>query len=56
MIKEINSKLCPEIKVFGIKLVTKNFNAKNSASSRYYEYLLPLSMLKTETNKEMENE
>ena len=45
MIKEINSKLHKDIKVFGLKLVTKNFNAKNSASSRYYEYLLPLKML-----------
>ena len=56
MIKEINSKLHKEIKVFGIKLVTKNFNAKNSASSRQYEYLLPLSMLRTESNQNQSNE
>ena len=34
MIREINNKLHKDIKVFSIKLVTKNFNAKNSASSR----------------------
>jgi tRNA pseudouridine(38-40) synthase len=51
MIKEINSKLNKDIRVFSIKLVTKNFNAKNSASSRYYEYLLPLSMLKNDSDK-----
>ncbi len=50
MIKEINSKLNSDIKVFGIKLVTKNFNAKNSASSRFYEYLLPINMLKNSSN------
>lgn len=49
MVKEINYKLHSDLKVFGIKLVTKNFNAKNSAGSRKYEYLLPIKMLKNET-------
>lgn len=51
MIKELNSKIHPDLKVFGIKLVTKNFNAKNSASSRKYEYLIPLSILKNGSDK-----
>jgi tRNA U38,U39,U40 pseudouridine synthase TruA len=51
MIKEINSKIHTDLKLFGIKLVTKNFNAKNSASSRKYEYLLPISILKNGSDK-----
>lgn len=50
--REINEKLPENIKVFGIKFVTKSFVAKNSASSRIYEYLLPEHLLRTERNKE----
>jgi tRNA pseudouridine38-40 synthase len=45
MVTEINAIIDPEIQVFGIKLVTKNFDVKNSARSRKYEYILPAKLL-----------
>jgi tRNA pseudouridine38-40 synthase len=45
IIKEINSTVDPRIQTFAIKLVTKNFDVKNSARSRKYEYILPAKLL-----------
>lgn len=50
-VRTINQYLPEDIKVFSIKLVTKNFVCKTSATSRKYEYILPISVLKNETNK-----
>ena len=46
VIKEINSHLPSEIEVFTMKFVTKNFDTKNSARSRKYEYIIPLDFLR----------
>lgn len=42
--------------MFGIKLITKNFVCKTSATSRKYEYILPISILRTESNKDLSDE
>lgn len=54
-VRSINAYLHEDLKVFGIKLVTKNFVCKTSATSRKYEYILPISVLKNETNKDKSN-
>ncbi len=46
IIKEINAVLHESVKVFSMKFVTKHFNVRSHASSRKYEYLLPLELLK----------
>lgn len=50
IIDEINIYLPSEIKIFGIKRVTKHFVAKNSATSRIYEYILPIKILQNSEN------
>ena len=46
LVKDINVNLPEEIRIFSLKYVTNSFAPKNKASSRKYEYLLPLSILK----------
>lgn len=41
MSRQINSKLVEQIRVVGMKRVTKNFNSKNNADARTYSYILP---------------
>lgn len=53
---EVNQVIHEDLKVFSIKLVTKNFVCRSSATSRKYEYILPIDTLKTETNKEKSDE
>lgn len=55
-VKEVNEVIDENLKVFAIKLVTKNFVCKSSATSRKYEYILPLSILRNEKNKEKSDE
>lgn len=40
-IEEINSRLPPCIKVFGIKRATNKFNSKSKCNARTYSYTLP---------------
>ena len=53
---DINEVIDEDLRVFGIKLVTKNFVCKSSATSRKYEYILPISILRTESNKEKDDD
>lgn len=39
--ESINEQLPKEIKIFGVKVVTGGFHAKERTDSRYYEYLMP---------------
>ena len=43
--KTINTNLREDVRVFGLKLVTKNFVPWTSATSRKYEYLFPIDIL-----------
>jgi tRNA pseudouridine38-40 synthase len=45
VIDKTNSHLPPDIRVFGLSKVTKNFNAKIACGKRRYHYLLPTYML-----------
>lgn len=56
MVNEINAIIDPEIQVFGIKLVTKNFDVKNSARSRKYEYILPAKLLSCKATEGLSKE
>jgi len=44
-VARINSLLPPEVRVFGVAKVRRRFSAREEASSRSYEYLLPLSAI-----------
>ena len=46
IISDINSVMREDVRVFGLKYITKSFVVKNSATSRNYEYILPLDILK----------
>lgn len=37
----INARLVDQIRVVGLKRVTKNFNSKNNADARTYSYVMP---------------
>lgn len=37
----INANLVDQIRVVGLKRVTRNFNSKNNADARTYSYILP---------------
>ena len=56
VIAEINSNLPASINTFAIKLVTKGFDARRAATSRRYEYVCPISLFRTEKNKDASNE
>lgn len=56
LIKEINAVIDEEIEIFALKLVTKNFVCKNSATSRKYEYIMPINILKIGKNSEKTSE
>lgn len=56
LVEVVNSYLSPDLKVLGVKLVTKNFVCKSSATSRKYEYILPVSILRAESNKDKSDE
>lgn len=56
IVNELNGHLPEDIKAFAVKLVTQGFNCKNSARSRKYEYFMPVSVLRTEDNKDMTKE
>ena len=56
VIKAVNNHLPRDIKVFGLRFVTKTFNAKKNAQSRRYEYLLPLNAVKTQSYEHMSDE
>ena len=53
IIAEINLNLPEDVRVLSLKLVTNNFNAKNSCSYREYQYLFPLSTLKLEDSSQV---
>lgn len=53
--KTINSNLREDVRVFGLKLVTKNFVPRTSATSRKYEYLFPIDILRVKNFKEKSN-
>ena len=44
----INEHLPPEIRVFGVKRVTKGFNSKNQCDARTYRYVIPTFSLAPE--------
>jgi tRNA pseudouridine38-40 synthase len=46
LIKELNSRIDKDIRVFAFRLVVKAFDLKQNARSRKYEYILPSSILK----------
>jgi tRNA pseudouridine(38-40) synthase len=51
IIQTVNEALCPHIKLFSIKMVSRSFDCKMQARSRHYEYLAPLSLfLKPESD------
>ncbi|XP_065352616.1 pseudouridylate synthase 1 homolog [Cloeon dipterum] len=41
VIEQLNSHLPPEIRAFGLKRVTKNFNSKGNCDARTYSYTFP---------------
>ena len=50
LVNMINKNLPEEIQVFCLKSITTSFSPRNKATSRKYEYILPLSILKNEKN------
>ena len=49
--KIINSNLWEDVKIFSLKLVTKNFVPRTSATSWKYEYLIPIDIFKVKKFK-----
>lgn len=43
---EINAKLPPDIRLFSVAKVTKNFRPRDAVSFREYQYLLPVRLLR----------
>ena len=56
IVMDINSVMREDVRVFGLKYITKSFVVKNSATSRNYEYILPLSILKVGKFESFSNE
>ncbi|CAK9805372.1 Pseudouridylate synthase 1 homolog [Anthophora plagiata] len=62
--EEINEHLPKDIRVFGIKRVTKSFNSKNKCDARTYRYILPTfalapedpNFLQTDSDEEIDEE
>jgi len=52
VIGDINANLHKEVRVFGLRLVTRGFDVRKSARSRKYEYLAPLCLFRTKDNQE----
>lgn len=46
-IEQINEQLPPEIRAFGLRRVTKNFNSKGNCDARTYSYTFPTFALTT---------
>lgn len=41
----VNAHLPPHVRLFGIQRITSSFNARLSCEARWYEYMLPMSVL-----------
>lgn len=52
VIGDINSNLHSNVRVFGLRLVTRGFDVRKSARSRKYEYVAPVSMFRTKETQD----
>lgn len=41
----VNEQLPPHVRLFGIQRITSSFNARSCCEARWYEYMLPISVL-----------
>ena len=56
IIKELNSIIDPDIRVFAFRLVVKAFDLKQNARSRKYEYVLPTQLLRCKETEGKSNQ